>query len=106
LGGIVLLFGLLPGGLSIARADQCFCLIHSSSGAMLRGCEEFKAPTDAYSTAVCVDPETSKRSLQTIYSDWKRIDEGADRCKPCRPVSPRSKEEVPRGHDSSSGEPK
>jgi hypothetical protein len=57
----------------MARADECFCLGHST-GAILRGCEAYKASTDFYSTAVCTDPETGKRSQQTMYSDWKRID--------------------------------
>src|SRR5260370_24799494 len=36
-----------------------------------------KASTDFYSTAVCTDPESGKKSQQTMYSDWKRIEAGA-----------------------------
>jgi hypothetical protein len=82
----------------MARADECFCLSHST-GAILRGCEAYKAATDFYSTAVCTDPETGKRSQQTMYSDWKRIEAGADRCAPCLRTSRGPTDEVPRGGD-------
>jgi hypothetical protein len=81
-----------------ARADECFCLIHAT-GAILRGCEAYKAATEYYSTAVCTDPETGKRSQQTMYSEWKRIEAGADRCAPCRRASRGTTDEVPRGDD-------
>ena len=50
----MLLLGLLATAAS-TRADECFCLSHGS-GAILRGCESYKAPNDAYPTAVCTDP--------------------------------------------------
>jgi hypothetical protein len=62
-----------------------------------RGCEAYKAPTDFYSTAVCTDPESGKKSQQTMYSDWKCIEAGADRCAPCRRAPRGTAEEVPRG---------
>ena len=83
---------------STARADECFCLSHST-GAILRGCEAYKAPTDFYSTAVCTDPESGKKSQQTMYSDWKRIEAGADRCAPCQRAPRGTAAEVPRGGD-------
>ncbi|MDE5454136.1 hypothetical protein GWE18_15005 [Bradyrhizobium sp. CSA112] len=79
-----------------ARADECFCAIHSSSGAILRGCEAFKAPTDFYSTALCTDPDTGKRSVQVMYSDWTRMEAGAERCRPCQRAR-QSNSDVPRG---------
>ncbi len=85
---------------SAARADECFCLSHTT-GAILRGCEAYKAPTDYFSTAVCTDPETGARSTQTMYTDWTQIKAGADRCDPCRPVA-RGTPEVPRGGDNAS----
>jgi hypothetical protein len=49
------LLGLLAIVAGPAHADECFCLSHGS-GAILRGCESYKAPNDAYPTAVCTDP--------------------------------------------------
>jgi hypothetical protein len=94
---IMMILGLVGALPHIARADECFCVIHSSSGAILRGCEAFKAATDFYSTAVCTDPETGKRSEQTMHSDWKRIETGADRCNPCKPIPRGTSPELPRG---------
>ena len=99
---MMMILGLVAAMSNIARADECFCVIHSTSGAILRGCEAFKAATDFYSTAVCTDPETGKRSQQVMYSDWKRIEAGADKCRPCQraaqetPEAPRGADEVPR----------
>jgi hypothetical protein len=81
-----------------AHADECFCLSHST-GAILRGCEAYKTPTDFYSTAVCTDPESGKKSQQTMYSDWKRIEAGSDRCTPCQRAPRGTAPEVPRGDD-------
>jgi hypothetical protein len=67
------------------HAEECFCLTNAATGITLRGCEAYKAPTD--STAVCTDPETGVISEQTMSSDWLRIEEGADRCTPCRRIS-------------------
>jgi hypothetical protein len=89
---------------STARADECFCLSHSS-GAILRGCEAFKRPTDFYSTAVCTDSESGKKLQQTMYSDWKRIEAGADRCAPCLRSPRRTTDEVPRGDDAAAKPP-
>jgi hypothetical protein len=94
----MILCGLLTPLSSVARADECFCLTHAT-GAILRGCEGYKAPNDAYPTATCTDPETGKKSEQTMYSEWKRIDAGADRCVVCKPP-PRSTKEVPREGDN------
>jgi hypothetical protein len=92
----LIVFGLVAMFLS-ARADECFCLSHPTEG-FLRGCEAFKAPNDFYSTAVCTDPETGKPSQQIMYSDWRRIEAGADRCSPCQRV-PQSTADRPRGTD-------
>jgi hypothetical protein len=94
---MMVILGLVGALCQVARADECFCLVHSSSGAILRGCEAFKAPTDFYSTAACTDPMTGKLSEQTMYSDWKRIEAGADRCNPCKPISRGTSQELPRG---------
>jgi|SRR5215831_9660393 len=94
----MILCGLVATLSSTALSDECFCMSHAS-GAILRGCEAFKAPNDAYSTAVCTDPETGKQSQQTMYSEWKRIEAGADRCRVCKPP-PRDTREVPRGDDN------
>jgi hypothetical protein len=93
-----LVIGVCLACCSITRADECFCLIHPS-GAILRGCEEFKPPRDQYSTALCVDPETLAKTRQTMYSEWKRIDSGADRCLVCKPVARGPAKEIPRGND-------
>jgi hypothetical protein len=88
------LMGLLATAAAPAHADDCFCLSHAS-GAILRGCESYKALNDAYPTADCTDPETGRKSLQTMYSEWKRIEAGADRYVVCKPP-PRATREVPR----------
>jgi hypothetical protein len=96
----MILCGLLAALSSMARTDECFCLIHAT-GAILRGCEAYKAPNDAYPTATCVDPETNKKSEQTMYSEWKRVEAGADRCVVCKPPQqPRRTIPVPRGEDN------
>jgi hypothetical protein len=94
----VILCGLLAALCSTARADECFCLSHVT-GAILRGCEAYKAPNDAYPTATCTDPETGKKSDQTMYSEWKRIEAGADRCVICKPAPRGTAKEPPRGDD-------
>jgi len=93
----ILMFG-LPALPAIVHADECFCLIHGSD-AILRGCEAYKAATDFYSTAVCTDPVTGKQSEQTIYSDWKRIEAGTDRCAPCKRAPRGTAKEPPRGNE-------
>lgn len=93
---MVLVFWLITAVCPTARADECFCLIHPPTGAILRGCEAYKAPTDFYPTADCTDPETGKKSTQTMYSDWQLIKAGAGRCDPCRPVAIGVAPEVPR----------
>lgn len=70
--------------------------MHVATGAILRGCEAFKAEKDLYPTAYCTDPQTGAESKQKITSDWQRIAAGADRCDPCRPPLPRNAPEVPR----------
>jgi hypothetical protein len=92
----VLVFGLITATGPGPRADECFCLTNLATGATLRGCEAYKAPTDYYSTAVCTDPETGLKSEQTMYSDWQRIEAGADRCDPCRRAPRGIAPEVPR----------
>jgi hypothetical protein len=82
---------------SVVRGDECFCL-SDRGGRILRGCEAFKAPNDLYSTAVCTDPRTGKRSQQIMYSNWIRIEAGADRCRPCQ-RAPQNTADVPRGAD-------
>jgi len=81
-----------------AHADDCFCLSHPT-GAVVRGCESYKAPTDQFPTAVCTDPDTGKRSQQTLYPDsnWSRVEAGADGCTPCRPATRGTAKELPRG---------
>jgi hypothetical protein len=68
--------------------DECFCMVRSAdpAGAILRGCQAYKAGTDFYATAVCTDPETGQKSEQTITEEWQQIATGADRCNPCRQV--------------------
>ncbi|MCS3932079.1 MULTISPECIES: hypothetical protein [Bradyrhizobium] len=92
----VMILALVGATCQTARADECFCAHNSKSGATLRGCEVFKAPTDFYSTAVCTDPETGKRSQQILYSDWTSIEDGADGCRPCQRAR-QSNSDVPRG---------
>jgi hypothetical protein len=99
-GNAVLLLSVLAAGAvgsySTGRAEDCFCLSHPT-GAFLYNCESYKSPTDYYATAICVDRETGKQSTLTLYGDWKRIKEGADRCDPCKPVPRGTAVEVPRG---------
>ncbi|MFZ1413471.1 MAG: hypothetical protein WAS73_02660 [Defluviicoccus sp.] len=92
---LVLLVTAGPG----AVAEDCFCLVHGISGAVLRGCEAFKAPTDYHWTAVCTERETGKKSEQTITPEWRRIEAGADRCDPCRPALRDTGPEPPRGDE-------
>lgn len=83
--GVVVL-GLVMAAAPGLRAEECFCLANVKTGATLRGCEAYKAPGDFYPTAVCTDPEIGVRSEQTMVPDWQRIEEGDDRCTPCRPA--------------------
>src|ERR1700730_6233703 len=93
-----LVFGLATAVCSMARADECFCLTNPQTAAILRGCEAFKASTDFYATAVCTDPVTGQKAEQTLYSEWKRIEPGADRCNPCKRLTlPGTAKELPRG---------
>jgi hypothetical protein len=75
-----------------AHAEECFCLSHADSGSILRGCEAKGA------VFLCTDPETLKKSVQKITSDWKRIEAGTDRCVVCAPA-PRGAVQVPRGEE-------
>jgi len=92
----ILILGAATAAASPVRADDCFCLINTATGAILRGCEAYKAPTDFHSTAACTDPVTGLRSEQTMYADWRRIEAGADRCDPCRRTARGDAPEVPR----------
>ena len=95
---MTLVLGLAPAVCSMARADECFCLTNPQTAAILRGCEAFKASTDFYATAVCTDPVTGQKAEQTLYSEWKRIEPGADRCNPCKRLTlPGTAKELPRG---------
>jgi hypothetical protein len=78
----------------VASAEECFCL-HHSAGAILRGCESYKAPDDSYPTALCRDAGTGAKTQQTMYSEWRRVEEGQDGCIVCRSI-PRVTKEVPR----------
>ena len=69
---------------------------------MLRGCTEYKGPQDFYATAVCRDPETGQSSEQLISGDWERVEDGADRCAPCRQVV-RNPPTLPRGDEENAG---
>lgn len=95
---MTLVFGLVSATCSMARADECFCLTNPQTAAILRGCEAFKAATERYSTAVCTDPVTGQKAEQTMYSEWQRIEAGADRCNPCKRLGlPDTAKELPRG---------
>ena len=50
--------------------EECFCLRHGETDTFLRGCTEYKAPTDYWSTADCTDPITCERSEQRIWAGW------------------------------------
>ena len=45
--------------------DECFCLVRKAdpAGAILRGCQSYKAGTDFYATAACTDPETGQAHI-------------------------------------------
>jgi hypothetical protein len=101
---VVLVFGLIVAAAPGPRAAECFCLTNAKTGVTLRGCEAYKAPTDYYSTAVCTDPQTGRKSEQTMSTDWQRIEEGADRCTPCRRMPPRAAS-PPRGLPAPAPEP-
>lgn len=81
-----------------AAAEDCFCLVRAD-GAILRGCDAFKAPTDFYWTAVCTDPAIGHKATQTIAPEWQRIEAGADRCDPCRAALRDAGPEPPRGDE-------
>jgi hypothetical protein len=87
-----LLLALFMATTTIANAQECFCLSHPD-GAILRGCEAKGA------TFLCTDPETLKKSVQKVSSDWKRIEAGTDRCIVCRPAARGTAGEVPRGDE-------
>jgi hypothetical protein len=86
------LFALFATISATVHADECFCLSHADGG-ILRGCEA------KGTTFLCTDPETLKKSVQKITSDWKRIEAGTDRCVACRPTPRGAAVEVPRGDD-------
>ena len=85
------LFTLVATIPTMVNADECFCLSHTGSGAILRGCEAKGA------VFLCTDPETLKKSVQNITPDWKRIEVGTDRCNVCQPVPRGAAAELPRG---------
>ena len=99
-----LLLGPIAAIAAAAAAEDCFCLVNPSTGAILRGCAAFKAPTDYSPTAVCPDPVTGRTSEPPLDTsgrprdaDWQRIEAGADRCDPCRPDKRGIAPEMPRG---------
>lgn len=92
------LFVVIAGTARFAPADECFCLVRTD-GAILRGCDAFKAPTDYYWTAVCTERATGRKAEQTITPEWQRIAGGADRCDPCRPAPRNAGPEPPRGDE-------
>jgi hypothetical protein len=97
---MILILGFLGIVSATVHAEECFCLTHAGTGAILRGCEAFNASDKgAVPTALCTDPETLKKSVQKISPDWKRIEAGADRCVVCRPATARGSVQVPRGGD-------
>lgn len=100
---MTLTFGLVSAVVSMAQADECFCLIHPQTAAILRGCEAFKAATDLYSTAACTDPVTGQKAIQTMSADWQRIEAGADRCNPCKRLVRGTGPELPRGPGDEAG---
>jgi hypothetical protein len=73
---IVIAISLLAIG-TATHADECFCLIHPSSLAILRGCEAKEA------LFFCTDPFSCKKSVQKINPDWKRVEAGTDPCSVC-----------------------
>ena len=87
------LFILMAAIPTTVDADECFCLTHVGSGAILRGCEAKGA------VFLCTDPETLKKSVQSITSDWKRIEVGTDRCVICLPAPRGTAAEIPRGDE-------
>lgn len=88
----------VPGG-AVAQED-CFCLIHPTTGGILRGCTAWRAPHEHYSRAECTDPDTGASSEQLVTDEWQRIPDGADRCTPCRRLrSSREGDFLPRGDD-------
>ena len=89
---MTLVFGLVTAVCSMARADEGFCLVNPQTAAILRGCEAF----NQNQTAACTDPDTGKKAIQTISSDWQRINEGADRCDPCKRAAMGRAKELPR----------
>ena len=104
-GAMLIVIGLLAGWTSPApAADECFCLVHKA-GAILRGCEAYRAPHDYYSTARCVDPLSGVPTEQIITGDWERLAEGADRCDPCRPQTRAQAPTLPRGDEDQPASP-
>ena len=96
-GVLPLLVGLITGFATAAVADDCFCLVNPSTGAILLGCEAYQRPTDYDATAVCTDPDTGRTAEQTMHGEWQRIEAGTDRCDPCRPQPRGEAPELPRG---------
>ena len=91
--GRILLFALLANISTASRADECFCLWHPDSRAILRGCVAKGA------IFFCTDPETLKKSAQRISSDWKRIEAGTDQCFVCQPAPRGAAVKLPRGEE-------
>ncbi len=65
--------------------EACFCLVRAddTAGPILRDCNAFKDPDDAYVTAVCTDPDGKVRR-QLVTDAWQRLSQGEGRCVPCR----------------------
>jgi len=93
---LTLIFGLVAAFGTTARADECFCLINPQTAAILRGCEGFRPSTDNQ-IAACADPVTGQKAIQTMSSDWQRIETGADLCNPCKRAALGTAKELPRG---------
>ncbi len=57
---------LVSASSEMGAQEACFCLRHTESGATLRGCTAFKAPSDDFTWADCFDPVSGEIQEQKI----------------------------------------
>jgi hypothetical protein len=95
---LTVIFGLVAPFGTLLRAEECFCLTNPQTAAILRGCEGF-TPSKDNQIAACTDPVTGQKAIQTMSSDWQRIEAGADRCNPCKRPAKDTAPELPRGSE-------
>ncbi len=98
---VVFIFVILGGAFtSPALGKECICLRNIDTGAIVRGCEEFRAESNQFSVAYCTNTSTWIVDKYIIDFRWEKIKEGEDRCDPCNVLG----NDLPVGREPPRGE--